>query len=480
MSLKGLSRPDFRKSLLAGILMDLPPPTDAPQQPARGILATRNGRLLSFFLLYVTEGIPLGFTAVALAALMREQGMGTAEIGTFVATLYLPWSWKWIVGPVVDTVYSTRLGKRRAWIVGCQTMMALTLLLGMQVDFSNLASKTMNWFTLLILVHNVFAATMDVAIDALAVSTVPSNERGAANGLMFAGAYLGNALGGSGILFLLPYIPLSVSFLVVVASILLVVALVSVRLMESDVETVQVSNTDDLPTTGGGTGFIRYLLIVWKSCFCSRNAIAGLCFALLPVGAYGLGLALQSNLAVELGFDKSSIAWLNLASTVVAAAGCVLGGHLSDRLGRRRMLGMYALLTTIPTIWLAYQLHQFGWIMPVKISEGSSTTVPRELVLSLWVAAVAYNFVHGLMYGTRTAMFMDLCQSEVAATQFTAYMSLMNLAISYSAFWQGHSAERWGYPTTLFLDALLGCLCIIPLACMSSPGMSSSSPETRA
>jgi len=452
--------------------MDLPPPILTPQQPAQGILATRTGRLLSFFLLYVTEGIPLGFTSVALATLMREQGMGTAEIGTFVATLYLPWSWKWIMGPIVDMVYSPQLGKRRAWIVGCQTMMALTLLLGMQIDFSTSATaKMMSWFTMMILIHNVFAATMDVAIDALAVSTVPSGERGAANGLMFAGAYLGNALGGSGILFLLPYVSLSASFLIVVTAILLVVALVSVRLIESTVETAAESvviEESGHVRHGFTEEFVLYLWTLWKACLCSRNAIAGVCFALLPVGAYGLGLALQSNLAVELGLDKSNIAWLNLASTVVAAAGCVLGGHLSDRWGRRRMLGIYAILTTIPTLWLAYQLHQHGWIMPSKISDSVSKSVPAGLVLSLWIAAVGYNFVHGLMYGTRTAMFMDLCQSEIAATQFTAYMSLMNLAISYSAFWQGHSAERWGYPTTLMLDAILGCTCIIPLACMNS------------
>jgi PAT family beta-lactamase induction signal transducer AmpG len=40
------------------------------------LLATRKGRLAAFFLLYVTEGIPLGFTAIAIAAQMRRQGLG--------------------------------------------------------------------------------------------------------------------------------------------------------------------------------------------------------------------------------------------------------------------------------------------------------------------------------------------------------------------------------------------------------------------
>ena len=55
------------------------------------LLATRRGRLFAFFSLYVTEGIPLGFAATAVATQLRRQGVGPAEIGAFVASFYLPW-----------------------------------------------------------------------------------------------------------------------------------------------------------------------------------------------------------------------------------------------------------------------------------------------------------------------------------------------------------------------------------------------------
>ena len=60
------------------------------------------------------------------------------------------------------------------------------------------------------------------------------------------------------------------------------------------------------------------------------------------------------------------------------------------------------------------------------------------------------------MYGTRSALMMDVTTPAVAATQFTAYMALQNLVISYTATWQGLSIVRWGYPTTLFIDASVG------------------------
>ena len=115
----------------------------------RDLLSTRRGRLTAFCLLYVTEGMPQGFTAVAVATEMRRQGLSPAAIGTFVATLYLPWSWKWAMGPVVDLVHSDRLGRRRPWIVGAQLMMAVTLLAAMPVDYATRLSL----FTCVVLVH---------------------------------------------------------------------------------------------------------------------------------------------------------------------------------------------------------------------------------------------------------------------------------------------------------------------------------------
>ncbi|MFC1851149.1 hypothetical protein ACFL27_13220 [candidate division CSSED10-310 bacterium] len=98
------------------------------------LLATKRGRLTAFFFLYLTEGIPLGFAAIAVATYLRRQGVGPAEIGTFVGSFYLPWSFKFLMGPVVDIFSSERWGRRRMWIVFAQVMMVLTLLATSGVD----------------------------------------------------------------------------------------------------------------------------------------------------------------------------------------------------------------------------------------------------------------------------------------------------------------------------------------------------------
>ena len=55
-----------------------------------------------------------------------------------------------------------------------QVGMMATLLVAMPVNFAT----ELGLFTAIILVHNAFGATQDVAIDALAVNVLPEHERG--------------------------------------------------------------------------------------------------------------------------------------------------------------------------------------------------------------------------------------------------------------------------------------------------------------
>jgi PAT family beta-lactamase induction signal transducer AmpG len=106
------------------------------------------------------------------------------------------------------------------------------------------------------------------------------------------------------------------------------------------------------------------------------------------------------------------------------------------------------------------ELQRFGWIMPVAQTGAARTAVPQALVLALWIATLSYSIPQGLMYGTRTALYMDVTNPAVAATQFTAYMALLNLSIAYSATWQGIAIEAFGYPITMAVDAATGLLCL--------------------
>ncbi|MEO8805301.1 MAG: MFS transporter, partial [Burkholderiaceae bacterium] len=417
------------------------------------LLATRLGRLTAFFFLYVTEGIPLGFAATAVAAQLRRQDVGPAEIGAFVGSFYLPWAFKWAFGPFIDVFTSERLGRRRGWILGTQIMMMVTLLACMGLDLP----AQLGVFTLVLLVHNSFGAMQDVAIDALAVNTLHEDERGLANGVMFGGAAIGTAVGGAGVLFLIPAIGLKGGFIFVASCIALVTVFIVLPLREAATPMIE-------RRVAGMASALRemkhFSMEAFRSFLGTRGAFAGVFFALLPAGAMSMGLALQSNLAVEVGMNDDSVAWLSLWSQVISAACMVLGGYLSDRWGRRRTLFVYMALMSLPVLYMMGVLTEQNWIMPTSATDAVKRVATPALVTAVWVATLLYAVAQGLMYGTRSALMMDVTNPAVAATQFTAYMAMMNLAIAYSATWQGIAIEALGYPKTLLIDAITGVLCL--------------------
>ena len=421
------------------------------------LLATRRGRLAAFFLLYITEGIPLGFAAIAIATELRRRGVGPAEIGAFVGSFYLPWAFKWAAGPFVDVFRSKRWGHRRGWILFTQVMMVITLAVLIVVPLP----QGLALFTAILFIHNSFGAIQDVAIDSLAVNTLHEDERGLANGLMFAGAAIGQAIGGSGVLLLTSYLPFQSTFLMVAASIGLVTVLVVLPMKEEFVE--RLGGAIEGSRMRAALADMRTFAVQsFRSFVGSRGAYVGVFFALLPAGAMSLGLALQTNLAVELGMKDDEVGALNFWNSVISAAGMVLGGWLSDKLGRRITLAFYLAAMSLPVLYLMWILQQAGYVMP----RGPNSPPIPNLIHQLWIANIAYSVFQGLMYGTRSAIMMDVTNPKVAATQFTAYMAMMNLAIAFAATWQGVAIEAWGYPTTLLVDAIVGPICVLLLPAM--------------
>jgi MFS transporter, PAT family, beta-lactamase induction signal transducer AmpG len=424
------------------------------------LLETRRGRLAAFFLLYITEGIPLGFAAIAVATELRRRGVGPAEIGAFVASFYLPWAFKWAFGPFVDVFRSKRWGHRRGWILFTQIMMALTLVVLVLVPLPT----GLGVFTAILLAHNTFGAIQDVAIDSLAVNTLTEDERGLANGLMFAGAAIGQAIGGSGVLLLMAYMPFQSSFFMVAGAIAAVTAFVVLPMKEAVAE--KIALPEGVSAMRAAVAETRMFAVQsFRSFVGTAGAYRGVFFSLLPAGAMSLGLALQSNLAVELGMNDDQVGHLNLWASIISAAFMVIGGWVSDKLGRRITLAWYLTFMSVPVLWLMWVLHQAGYVMP----RPPGGPVNAELITALWIANMVYSVFQGLMYGTRSAIMMDVTNPRVAATQFTAYMAMMNLAIAFAASWQGVAIEAWGYPTTLLIDAIVGPLCCLLLPAMKQP-----------
>jgi len=381
-----------------------------------------------------------------MVAFMRMEGLSLEQIGAFVAAIFIPWSFKWLWAPVVDIVTLKRFGGRKAWIVGCNAMMIGTLMVVASIDFAEN-------FTLLlwmIILNNLFCATQDVAIDSLAVSTLRKDERATGNGLMFGGQYFGIALGGGGSIFVSGLWGLNAALIYVSGLMFINLTYVLVFIKDDDAKV-----PDKERVVGAFRHFIgtlgHFIRNIYSGFVESGSGPKfGLLFALLPVGAMALAYALLGTLQVDYGLDETQLSQLAVAVAITSAIGCVLGGTLGNKFGVKRVVAAGYVLTTLPTIFLAYQISAVGL-----------TNIPIQVFIA---TILSHSLLFGMAFAVRVAIFMGMTNPLVAATQFTTYMALSNVAISVGNYWQGVVAERFDYSTALYIDAaiVIVALCVLP------------------
>ena len=160
----------------------------------QSLTENRLRRMVSLCVLYFAQGLPWGFVTVAFASYLSDNGFTPQEIGILFATVALPWTFKWIWGPVIDTLNLPQFGTRRLWILFAQFGMAISI--GTLLLVPNLTDQ-IDLVIKLIFVHNIFASLQDVSTDALAVDVLRDDEVSKANGYMFASKRGGMIVGGA-------------------------------------------------------------------------------------------------------------------------------------------------------------------------------------------------------------------------------------------------------------------------------------------
>eukprot|EP00042_Codosiga_hollandica_P042486 m.390502 g.390502 ORF g.390502 m.390502 type:complete len:225 (+) comp56342_c0_seq19:201-875(+) len=128
-----------------------------PQQSWRDLSSTERRNLAMLFVLYTIQALPLGLVSGTLPLLLKST-VSYSELGV-LSLCYYPFrflapslsrcnlcfslsldvvqlgtsrsdfSLKLLWSPVVDAVYSTRIGRRKTWIIATQLVMAVVFLL---------------------------------------------------------------------------------------------------------------------------------------------------------------------------------------------------------------------------------------------------------------------------------------------------------------------------------------------------------------
>ena len=74
-------------------------------------------RYFNFSALYFTEGLPQGMLYIGIPAWMAMQGKSATEIGGFAVATSLPWTFKFVIAPLMDRYTYLPMGRKRPWVL---------------------------------------------------------------------------------------------------------------------------------------------------------------------------------------------------------------------------------------------------------------------------------------------------------------------------------------------------------------------------
>jgi len=402
----------------------------------------RSRRTKLLCLLYFCQGFPWGFATIALLATLSEAGHSKADTATVVALAILPWTFKFIWGPIIDSVRLPSLGIRRPWIAFSQFFMALTLI-GAATSGSMSSESTLMYLAWVFFIHNCFASLQDVATDALAVDLLQPNERGRVNGFMWGSKLAGIAFGGAGMATVIALTNLKTAILLQAGITLAVLGLVIAWRERPGERRFPWSDGQAQADIGRSNFGVMITLRELKRALSTRTTA----MLILVAGTYAMAEGLYDPLTVEffvqkLGWSAAQFAGAQGTLGVIAElAGALLGGYLCDRMGRRKIARLGLLLMS--AVLLSFAMTSAYW---------DHAWYPHVLLLPAFKGTLAFATV------SLFSLYMKVAWTRAAATQFTLYMAMANVGYAVGAklnAWIEHAGFSLSLAGFYFLAGLL-------------------------
>ena len=291
-------------------------------------------RYFNFVALYFAQGIPEGMLLFGIPAWMAMNGNTPGEIASFAIACGLPWSFKFIVAPLMDRYTFLAMGRKRPWVIFGQ--------LGLIGSFIALAYvpdplHNLNQFMLAGFMVAFFSSFQDVATDGMAVDIVPVDQQARANGLMWGSKLVGiSASLALGSWMLKAYgFTTSIRVLSVMIAIIMLVPIFS----------RERSGEKILPWTAGiaSPDTQKSQLNEWKTIFKSlynvfslKNSLLLAVILFISQGAFNyMGTILPIFTVKELEWTNITYSeYYSSAKLIGGLIGMVIGGILIDKFGK--------------------------------------------------------------------------------------------------------------------------------------------------
>jgi len=407
----------------------------------RGTIGRKLGIL---WILYFVQGLPFGFQATALPVYLRDAGLSLTAIG-FATALSLPWMLKALWAPLVDRYASERFGRRRSWIVPMQGGLLVACLAAGLLE----PESSLSILFALVFLMNMFAATMDIAVDGLAVDLLEIEELGKGNIAQVVGYKVGMLTGGG----LLVWASGTIGWEGLFFSMALLVGvamLFTLRYRERHLPDPAEPTSPMLHPT------IREVLRLLRHRLVSK----GMIWLLLFIGTYKMGEYMADTMfkpfLVDAGFGREQIGlWVGTWGMLFGILGSFSGGMLASRWPLLRTVGVAAALRVVPVAgeW---------WLSVVSPTEGRVIAV-----------TCAEHFFGGALTTALFAYMMSRVDKRIGATHYTLLAAVEVWGKNTAAWVSGAITEVTSYPFIFGLATVLSLLfltLLVPLWRQQSRG----------
>ncbi|MGB0174012.1 MAG: MFS transporter, partial [Candidatus Poseidoniaceae archaeon] len=428
-----------------GVILEEEPHVEMKTSSSEGktLVESYRARVLTLCALYVAQGIPWGFITVTFVTYLAVEGVAAGQLAFLLTLGTLPWSVKFLWGPIIDRFQFPEMGKRRPWILIAQSGMIVVL--SSMLLIPNMSSNV-TVVGVMFLVYNIFTALQDVSTDALAVDVLEPHEFEKVNSYMFTSKAVGGIIGGAGLGTIIGFVGIK-GAIVLQIPILVVIMLVPLFMTERPGEKLypwSESTKSDVEEQTIEQKNFKEIFNNIKIAFSFRSAQLGVLLSLIISLSYFLIPILPLLFVRELGWTEEQFnATKGGVILIVTMLGYMVGGQLGKQFGGKAII-IYAAFSTalITTFW---GMNESLW------SNGLFMMTVWSLQTFVW-AMVSIN-IYSLM--------MRITWTEVGGTQFTGYMAMMNLSAIIGYQLTAPLAERFDYATLFYIAALLETVVIL-------------------
>ena len=430
-------------------------------------------RMAKILFIGFISGFPWVLIGSMLTLWLKDEELSRTGIG-FFGLVFGVYAINALWAPIIDgfrvPFLSRRFGRRKAWIILMQIVIAAAMLCLFSLPS---AKEHLWWVSLYVFIIACASATQDIAIDAMRIEIIRQNEPekvGAGSAMATSGWWIG--FGGSkviilpmvgwlqaqgvenawqiGYLTLIPIIALSI------LGVVLFVDGASEKDSGEDDDTPQEKQQllDILAREGGnasqetGLNFFERMIAVYARpilSFVNRYSLNFGLALILFIFFFKIGEAFLGKMAVifykEVGFKTSEIGLVSGGlGTLTACTFAIIGSFFNARYGLFRgiILGGIAMAST-NLLFAALAVYPEKWLFAVAVVADQFTTAVSTVAL--------------------VAFISQLCDRRYTATQYAALGSVGNLSRTLLAAFSGALVDALGGNWVIFFFLTVVAVC---------------------